>query len=179
MGSSSPGLISPPTITCTTERDEQVPPPLPCWGSTCRPFWWELTMLSLTKGRVALPNRKKSKRPLTPPPPPHSRKFYCKFVSENVWKQPHIKIQNLQSKLLDWKWPPAPLLAPFRKFIWFGSWTLPLQRMLTINQNIDGFEFWSLFSSLSRFPCYVLLSLSWSAPQIPAITILKDSYKNL
>ena len=55
------------TITCTSERDEQVPPLLPCWGSTCGPFWWELTMLWLRDGsRYQI--GKNSKRPLTPPP---------------------------------------------------------------------------------------------------------------
>jgi len=34
---------------------------------------------------------------------------------------------NLQHKFLDWKWPPPPSLVLFRKFIRFGSWTLPLE----------------------------------------------------
>ena len=43
------------------------------------------------------------------------------FFSENIRKKPFIKIQNLQHKILDWKWPPTPPLELFRKFIWFGS----------------------------------------------------------
>ena len=40
-------------------------------------------------------------------------------------KKPCLKVQNLQYKFLDWKWPPPPLEL-FRKFICFGRGRLPL-----------------------------------------------------
>ena len=36
-----------------------------------------------------------------------------------------FKVQNLQHKFLDWKWPPPPPLELFRKFIRFGVRTRP------------------------------------------------------
>ena len=39
-------------------------------------------------------------------------------------KRPYVKVQHLRYKFWDWKWPP-PLLVFFRKFIRFGSATLP------------------------------------------------------
>ena len=52
----------------------------------------------------------------------HFWKIILQFFSENVQKKPFRKVQNLQNKFLDWKWPPrtAPLEL-FRKFIRLGS----------------------------------------------------------
>ena len=44
-------------------------------------------------------------------PPPHFQKIMLQFFSESVQKKACLKVQNLQHKFLDWKWPP-----PFRTF---------------------------------------------------------------
>ena len=49
---------------------------------------------------------------------PHFGKLYCN--SETNRKKSFIKVQNLQYRFLDWKWPPTP------NFIQFGSVTRPL-----------------------------------------------------
>ena len=73
------------------------------------------------KGSFPLPKRmnfwKSSKRPLTPPPP-HFRKIMLQIFWNIPWKyplciifmpkKPCSKVQNLQQKFLDWKWPPPP-----------------------------------------------------------------------
>ena len=55
------------------------------------------------------------------------------LFSENHAKNPCQKVQNLQHKFLDWKWPHPPLLEHFRKFICFGGVTRPLFWNLFIN----------------------------------------------
>ena len=45
---------------------------------------------------------------------PFLEKLWCIF-SENVRNKPYIKVQNLQHKFLDWKWPPPPFES-FPKF---------------------------------------------------------------
>ena len=58
---------------------------------------------------VRLPNRmnfyNNSKRPLTPPPLIFG-KLCCKYFHKTSEKSPFIKVQTLQYKFLDWKWPP-------------------------------------------------------------------------
>ena len=51
------------------------------------------------------------------------KSFY--FFFNFMLKKPCLKVQNLQNKFLDWKWPLPPLEL-FRKFIYFGSVARPL-----------------------------------------------------
>ena len=65
-------------------------------------------------GRLMLPKWmifwKSSKRPWPPAPP-----WCSEFLRKTSEKKPCLKIQNLQHKFLDWKWPPIPPLEVFRK----------------------------------------------------------------
>ena len=65
---------------------------------------------------------------------PHCRKILLQFVSNFMLKKPCLKVQNLQHKFLNWKWPPPPLEL-FRKFIRCGILTPEETNKLTVQRD--------------------------------------------
>ena len=86
------------------------------------------------------------------PPSLILRKICCNFFSENVQKKACLKVQNLQHKFLDWKWPP-----PLWNFSENSSVLVlsPVPNSHTCCKTIDltkvpcHFDFQIFFSSLS------------------------------
>ena len=77
-------------------------------------------------------------------------------------KKPCSKVQNLQQKFLDWKWPPPPLEL-FQKFIRFGRGRLPLVFSLWIVHDIFDLCMISLICAryLSGIRRARILSTGW------------------
>ena len=91
------------------------------------------------KGRVAVPKQmnfqKNSKRPLILPP--SFLGTYVAFFLENLRKKPYIKVQNLQHKFLDWKWPlPRPLWNFSKKSSLLVPWPVPNRAIKMRNKDV-------------------------------------------
>ena len=82
-----------------------------CSMVTWSEFWSNTESSKGTKGRALLPNRVIfwETNPNGLWPPPSFWKLISKFVSKNPCLKPCTKVQNLQFKFLDKKWPPPPL----------------------------------------------------------------------
>ena len=84
--------------------------------------------IDLSDLRDGSPNRmnfrKNSDRPLTPPPLIFGKSHF-NFFGKRL-KMPFIRVQNMQYKFLDWKWPPQSTLELFQKKLSnLVAWPIP------------------------------------------------------